>query len=55
MQVFHINLDKLEDAKEIPFRNEDELQNLIDNNLKEIFGLELVKPQYTLEDLRMTR
>ena len=53
MQVFHINLDKLEDAKEIPFRNEDELQDLIDNNLKEIFGLELVKPQYTLEDLRM--
>lgn len=53
MQVFHIVEDKLEDAKEIPFRNEDELQNLIDNNLKEIFGLELVKQQYTLEDLRM--
>ena len=53
MQVFHIRGDKLEDAKEIPFRNEDELQNLIDNNLKEIFGLELIKPQYTLDDLRM--
>lgn len=53
MQVFHIGVGKLEDTKEIPFRNENELQNLIDNNLKEIFGLELVKPQYTLEDLRM--
>ena len=53
MQVFHIKEDKLYTAKEITFRNEDELQNLIDNNLKEIFGLELVKQQYTLDDLRM--
>jgi predicted transport protein len=53
MQVFHIKEDKLSTAKEIPFRNEDELQNLIDNNLKEIFGLELIKSQYTLDDLRM--
>ncbi|MGC8694359.1 MAG: hypothetical protein ACP5RI_01955, partial [Candidatus Micrarchaeia archaeon] len=53
MQVFHIEKEKLENAKEIPFKDESELQTIIDNNLKEIFGLELVKAQYSLDNLRI--
>ena len=49
---------KLEDKsltpiKELDFNLEKDIQNLCESNLNIIFGLELVKPQFVIEDIRM--
>jgi len=44
---------KLEYIKEKPFRLEKEIQELTENNLKTIFGLEFVKSEFTLNNFRI--
>lgn len=44
---------KLEYIKEKPFRLEKEIQELTENNLKTIFGLEFVKPEFALNNFRI--
>jgi len=41
---------KLEYIKERPFHLEKEIQNLTENNLNTIFGLEKVKSEFTLNN-----
>ena len=44
---------KLEYIKEKPFRLEKEIQELTENNLKTIFGLEFVKSEFALNNFRI--
>ena len=44
---------KLEYIKEKPFRLEKEIQELTENNLKAIFGLEFVKSEFALNNFRI--
>lgn len=44
---------KLEYIKEKPFRLEKEIQDLTENNLKTIFGLEFVKSEFALNNFRI--
>ena len=53
MQVFHLSNGNLESTPEVPFKNESELQDLLDKNLKSLFNLEFVKAQVAMEDLRI--
>lgn len=42
MPIFKIELNKAKPLKSINFKNERELQNLIENNLEEIFGVKFI-------------
>jgi predicted transport protein len=53
MPIFVIKQNKLEKVKEIPFRSEKEIQRITEQNLKEIFGLEFVKSEVALGNLRI--
>ena len=44
---------KLEYIKEKPFRLEKEIQEITENNLKAIFGLEFVKSEFALNNFRI--
>lgn len=44
---------KLELIKEIPFKLEKEIQELTENNLKIIFGLDIVKSEFSLNNFRI--
>lgn len=46
MPAFEINNKKAKKIKQQEFTNERELHELIDNNLKEIFGLTYIKDEY---------
>ena len=52
MALFKIE-KKLEYIKEKPFRLEKEIQELTENNLKTIFGLEFVKSEFALNNFRI--
>ena len=53
MPIFSIQKNKLEKIKEIAFKNEREIQNLTQKSLKDIFGLEFVKSEFELHNLRI--
>lgn len=42
MPIFHIESNKTKQLKSINFKNEKELQNLIEDNLEEIFGVKFI-------------
>ncbi len=52
MALFKIE-KKLESIKEKPFRLEKEIQDLTENNLKTILGLEFVKSEFALNNFRI--
>jgi len=52
MALYNIK-NKLEYIKEKPFRLEKEIQELTENNLKIIFGLEFVKSEFALNNFRI--
>jgi len=52
MALFRIE-KRLEYIKEKPFRLEKEIQDLTENNLKNIFGLEFVKSEFALNNFRI--
>lgn len=43
----------LNDLKEIPFKLERDIQNIFENNLKELMGLQLVKSEFTIKNKRI--
>jgi len=51
--LFSLRQNKLEKIKEVPFKNEKEIQNFTERSLKDIFGLEFVKSELELHDLRI--
>jgi hypothetical protein len=53
MPLFSINNNKLERVKKIDFKLERDLQKLTEENLQEIFGLEMVKSEFQLNNLRI--
>lgn len=53
MPLFSIRTNKLEKIKEIPFKNEREIQNLTETSLKSIFSLEFIKSEFSLHNLRI--
>ncbi|HCU56888.1 MAG TPA: hypothetical protein DF984_01425 [Anaerolineaceae bacterium] len=53
MPLFSINNDKLERVKKIDFKLERDLQKLTEENLQEIFGLEMVTSEFQLNKLRI--
>lgn len=53
MSLFSIQKGKLRFIEEQPFKLEKEIQNLCEDNLTEIFGLELVRSQFTLNNFRI--
>jgi len=53
MALFEIKKDKLEYIKEEKFKLEKEIQNLTENNLYNIFGLNFVKSEFALNNFRI--
>ncbi len=54
MALFNIdNKDKLEKIKELPFKLEKEIQNLTEQNLTAIFGLDFVCSEFFLNNFRL--
>ncbi|MDP1553025.1 MAG: DUF5655 domain-containing protein [Methanobacteriaceae archaeon] len=53
MPLFSINNNKLERVKKIDFKLERDLQKLTEENLQEIFGLEMVTSEFQLNKLRI--
>ena len=53
MILYNINNENLEEIKEVPFSKEIELHKLCEKNLEELFGLEFVKREVTLNNFRI--
>ena len=54
MALFNINnQNKLELIKELPFKLEKDIQNLTEQNMKSIFGLEFVRSEFSLNNFRI--
>ena len=53
MQLFKIDGNKLNEVNQIDFKKEKELQDLINSNLKSLFGLDFIKAEFTIDDLRL--
>jgi predicted transport protein len=53
MFLYNINGEKLEEIKEIPFKNEIELHKLCEGNLENIFGLKFVKREFSFNNFRL--
>ncbi len=54
MALFNIdNTDKLEQIRESPFKLEKEIQDLTEKNLATIFGLDLVRSEFSLNNFRL--
>lgn len=53
MALYKISDNKLERIKEYPFRLEKDIQNLTEHSLREVFNLEFVKSEFTLNNFRI--
>ena len=53
MPLFKITDKNLESIKEKPFLLERELQELTENNLNRVFGLEFVKSEFQINNFRI--
>ena len=54
MALFSIKNDRLERVKEVPFKSErKDIQRTTESSLKEVFGYEFVKSEFTLGNLRI--
>jgi len=53
MPIFTIKQNHLEKVKEVFFRNEKEIQTLTEGSLQNIFGIEFVRSQFELHNLRI--
>ena len=53
MPIFTIKKDDLEKVREVVFRSEKQIQRLTEKNLNSIFGLEFVKSEVNLGNLRI--
>jgi RecB family endonuclease NucS len=53
MVLFAINKDKLNPIKEEKFKLEKHIQQLTEDNLSMIFGLDFIKSEFSLHDFRI--
>ena len=53
MPIFSIKQNNLEKIKEISFKNEKEIQVYTEKNLAKIFGLDFIKTEFSVGDLRI--
>ena len=53
MDLYKLNKTNLEEIKNVPFKLEKEIQNLVEENLEILFGLEFVKTEFQLNGLRI--
>lgn len=54
MPLFSLKNSKLEKIREVPFKSErKDIQQITESSLKEVFGLEFVKSEFTLGNLRI--
>jgi predicted transport protein len=53
MILYNNNSSKLSQVKEKPFKLEREIQNIFENNLNSIMGLQLVKSEFTIKNKRI--
>lgn len=52
MKLYSNNKEKLNQISTQPFLTEKEIQSLVENNLKELFNIELVKSEFKVKDFR---
>ena len=48
MSIFQLKQNSLSQIKEMPFKLEREIQNLVEKNLGMLLGLEFVKSEFTI-------
>ena len=53
MPIFNINGTNLSEVSEIPFKLERNLQRLVEENMKTIFGIDFVRTEFELNRLRI--
>jgi len=53
MALFNINNGKLEQIKELPFKLEREIQELTEQNLSAILGLNFIRSEFALNNFRI--
>ena len=53
MPIFNLRQNRLEKVKEIPFRNEKELQDITEGSMLNVFGIEFVRSEFELNNLRI--
>ena len=53
MSLFLKIQNKFKKIKEIPFQNEKEIQSITENNLEDVFRLEFVESEASLNNLRI--
>jgi len=53
MPIFKIQNNKVIQLKTFNFRNEEDLRNLLDPNLEEIFGIRFIAPEVPTDSGRM--
>lgn len=53
MPIFNINGIKLSEVSEIPFKLEKDLQKLVEQNMKAIFGIDFIRTEFELNGLRI--
>lgn len=53
MDLYKLTKSKLEEVKSIPFKLEKEIQTLVEENISVVFGIELVKSEFQLNNLRI--
>jgi predicted transport protein len=53
MDLYKLTSNKLEEVNNMPFKLERDIQNLVEENLRVIFGLQFVKSEFQLNGLRI--
>lgn len=53
MKIYHKTKNILSDLKEIPFKLERDIQRLLEDNLEQVTGLELVKSEFSIQEQRI--
>ena len=55
MNLYTFNKICLSQLKEKPFKLEKEIQNIFENNLQDIMGLQLVKSEFAIKNKRIEK
>lgn len=53
MNLYNLKNSQLKEIKSQPFKLEKDIQQLVENNLQMLFGLEFVKTEFHLNGLRI--
>ena len=53
MDLYKLNQSRLEEVKNVPFKLEKDIQDLIEANLQTLFDLEMVRSEFPLNNLRI--